>query len=113
MLNNELCERIQTVPLGVKVRKWTLRDDNNSHYHSVVSLSDSPLYLELSWRLTAADPIQRVGLFRLNLPGLLQGGFIRHEPVDSLGSGIRFRIVRDGGHFYVQVNQDGPRILMA
>ena len=96
------------------MRRWTLRADNNSHHHGVVSISESPLYLELSWRETAADPVKRVGTFRLNLPGLLQGGTIRWEPKDSSGPEVRLRIVRgDGGKFYTQVNQDGPRISLA
>jgi hypothetical protein len=113
MINHDLCEPVRAAPNGANVRSWTLRNDNNSHHHGVVNISESPLYLELSWRLTAADLVSRVGLFRLNLPGLLQGGFIRWEPVNSSGPEVRLRIVRADGHFFVQVNQNGPRILIA
>lgn len=112
MTNHDLCEPVQVVSAGAKVRKWTLREDNKSHYHGVVRLDDSPLYLELFWRRTDESPMHRVGLFRLNLPGLLQGGYIRYEPADSSGPEVRLRIVRAEGQFFVQVKQDGPRILM-
>ena len=96
------------------MRRWTLLNDNNSHHHGVVNIPDSPLYLELSWRETAKDPVERVGTFKLILLGLLQGGFIRWEPKDSSRPEVRLRIVRAwDGKYYVQVNQEGPRMLMA
>jgi hypothetical protein len=95
-------------------RAGTLRDDNNSHHHGIVRLSESPLYLDLSWRLTAADPPQRVGVFRFDLVALLRAGCIRSESADSDGTDVRLRIVRaKDGDFYVQANQDSPRILLA
>lgn len=106
MNNYDLCEPVPTIPPGAHVRKWTLRNDNNSHHHGVVKLKESPLYLEFSWRQSAADPVMWVGVFRLNLPGLLQGGYIRYEPVNSIGPKVRLRVVRAiDGKFYVQVNQ--------
>jgi hypothetical protein len=101
-------------PPGSHVRNWTLRNDNHGHHHGVVSLSESPLYLHLSWRRTAANAPHRVGTFRLNLSQLLQGGYVRADPADSSGTDVRLRIVRaDDGRFYVQANDDGPRRLLA
>lgn len=114
MKNRNLCLAVHDALHGARIRRWTLRDDNNSHHHGVVRLSESPFYLELSWRRTAIDPAQRVGTFRLNLPDLLRGGYIRPDPADSLGTDVRLRIVRsDDGSFYVQANHDGPRVLLA
>jgi predicted aspartyl protease len=71
------------------------------------------MYLGLSWRETDQDAVTRVGLFRLDLPGLLKERYIRWEPKDSSGPEVRVRVIRTGdGHFYLQVNQDGPRVLM-
>ena len=112
MTNHDLCVSVQSIPPEANTRKWTLRADNQNHYHGVVNVSESPLYLELFWRLTAADPVKKVGTFRLNLPGLLQGGYIRCEPANSSGPEVRFRIIRADGHFYVQVNQNRPCILL-
>lgn len=113
MQNLNLCQRVETIPDGAKTRRWVLNDATNSNYHSVVHLGESPLYLHFSWRHSSQDSIQFVGIFRLDLPGLLQHGYVRTEPKDSYGPEIRLRIVRArDGDFYIQVNQDGPRLLL-
>lgn len=113
MKNINLCQHIEKIPPGVKTRKWVLNDSTNSNFHNIVHLSESHLYLHFSWRRTARDPIQFVGIFRLDLPGLLQYGYVRPEPKDGFGPEIRLRIVRArDGDFYIQVNQDGPRLRM-
>jgi hypothetical protein len=70
------------------------------------------LYLYLSWRETALHPRKNVGLFCLNLPQLLSGGYVRFDPEDSAGPFVRLRIVRDGGAFYIQVNEAGKPLPM-
>jgi len=113
MQNINLCQRVETIPPGAKTRKWVLNDATNYHYHGVVRLEESPLYLQFSWRHSSNDQIQFVGVFELDLPGLLHYGYVRPEPKDSYGPGIRLRIVRArDGDFYIQVNQDGLRLLM-
>jgi hypothetical protein len=110
MQNHILCEVVQDIPRGAKRCRWTFRADNDGHYHRIVSLSKSPLYLKLHWRRTKTDAVKPVGVFRLDLDGLLREGYIRHEPKGSHGSEVRVRIVRhDDGSFYVQTNRDGPR----
>lgn len=114
MENHNLCEAVRDIPPGAARRCWTLRADNHGHHHGRVRLSECPLYLELQWRPTAEDTVQRVGVFRLDLTGLLRGGFIRPDPADSHGPDARLRIVRaDDGNFYVQTNERGPRLLLA
>ena len=106
-----LCQAMTRVPPGVRVRSWTLRQDDHAHFHNMVSLRESPLYLELSWRPSVSGRARRVGLFKLNLAGLLQGQYIRHDPVGSDGVYLRLRVVRaDDGLFYIQARGDGPRI---
>lgn len=113
MVNHDLCEPVQTAPIGAKIKQWTLRVDNNSHHHGVVRIDESPLYLELSYRLTATSPVKRVGLFRLNLPGLLRDGYIRFEPANASGPELRLRIIRSvDGVFFIQVNQKSPSLQM-
>lgn len=113
MRDSNLCQKVQQAPVGAKIRKWVLNDATNSNYHSVVKVNESPLYLHLSWRRSAKNPVQFVGIFRLDLAGLLQYGFVRPEPKDSYGPEIRLRIKRErDGDFYIQVNQDGPRLVM-
>lgn len=114
MKSPDMCVVLQAPSLGARLRQWTLREDNNSHHHGIVRLSESPLDLDLSWRSTAADTRQRVGVFRLDLVALLRAGCIRSEPSGSEQADVRLRIVRakDGG-FYIQARQDSPRILLA
>jgi hypothetical protein len=80
MHDSTLCQKIHQVPTGAKTCKWVLNDATNSNYHGVVNVNESPLYLHLSWRRSAKDPIKFVGIFRLDLTGLLQNGFVRPEP---------------------------------
>lgn len=112
-MNREFCTAVDSTPSGAHIRRWTLRDDNHGHHHGVVSLSKSPLYLDPSWRRTASDPLKKVGTFRLDLAELLPDGYIRYDPLGSSGPHVRLRIVRADGHFYVQVNDLGPRVLLA
>ena len=111
MHDSTLCQKVHQSPTGAKMRKWVLNDSTNSNFHNVVNLQESPLYLHLSWRRSAKDPIQFVGIFRLDLPGLLHYGYVRPEPKDSYGPEIRLRIMRArDGDFYIQVNQNKPRL---
>jgi hypothetical protein len=109
-----LCETVAETPRGARVRRWTLREDNQAHFHGVVHLTESPLYLELSWRRNVVGQVKCVGLFRLDLHGLLKRGYIRHDPVDSDGSELRLRTVRAAdGLFYIQARHDGPRLRLS
>lgn len=76
-------------------------------------LSESPLYLDLSWRQTVADPVRHVGVYRLDLTGLLREGYIRPERKSSGGLDVRLRIFRaDDGSFYVQKKRREEGLLM-
>jgi hypothetical protein len=112
-MHGSLCTAVASVPNNVSSRAWTLRDDNHSHYHSVVRIAESPLYLTLHWRESQDTPVLPVGVFKLDLQGLLAGGYIREEPVGSAGSDVRLRIIRDpAGGFYIEAKQEGPRLRM-
>jgi len=120
MENQNLCEVVQDIPPGVVPRRWNQRADyrcaGGSHWHSRgVRLSESPLYLELNWHKTAADPVQRVGFFRLDLNGLLRNGYIRLDKPDRHGAAcVRLRVFRaDDGSFYVQTKQGKPKLFIA
>jgi hypothetical protein len=106
----EVCMAVHSAPPGVRTRRWTLRDDNRCHHHGIVSLSESPLYLELSWRPTAANAAQRVGTFLLDLDALLRAGCILAQSSDKRAD-VRLRITRaEDGNFYIQATATGPRI---
>lgn len=107
----ELCAAADHVPAGASHRRWTLRVEHHGYYHNVVRVGESPLYLDLSWRMTKTTQVKRVGLFCLDLHGLLRHGFIRRER--GTASGVRVRVVRaEDGQFYIQAREDGPRLRM-
>jgi hypothetical protein len=109
------CELAQEIPPGVKLHIWKPRANHRcaggSHWHANVKLSERPYYLDLYWRKTADDPVQRVGVFRLDLIGLLRDGYIRSESKDSQSSDVRLRFFRsDDGNIYVQTKQGKPKL---
>jgi hypothetical protein len=104
----QLCVRVR-VGAQNAMRDWTLRADNQNHHHGVVRLSESPLTLALSWKRTIADKSQAVGTFRLDLPGLLAGGYLRREGGSE--DAVRLRIVRtDEGSFWIECRNGAPRL---
>jgi hypothetical protein len=106
-----LVERVGAVPAGERIRTWTLRDDNQQHYHGVVSVRESPLLLRLRWRHSAASPIHDVGIFRLHLRALLAEDYIRPEEADGDDDWLRVRFVRAADYrIYIQWRGDMPAL---
>ena len=73
---SELVERVASVPPNVPVRRWVLRDDNRQQYEGSVPLADDPAYLELRWKPSVRGQEQLVGVFRLHLARLADGGYV-------------------------------------
>jgi 5-methylcytosine-specific restriction endonuclease McrA len=118
MENQNLCEAVQNIPTGAAERHWTLhtyyRCAGGSHWHAKLKLSESPLYLELHWRRDRFGSVRRLGVFRLDLNGLLRDGFIRSEKSGENDPCVRLRVFRaDDGIFYVQTKQRGPKRFLA
>lgn len=106
-------ERVDQVPEGVKLSQFTLRDDNHQHYHRRVEIDRSPLIVKLDWRASAKSPIRPIGVFRLDLRSLLEGGYIRLErAMDPREVRIRFYRAPDG-FIYLQARNDSPRVRVA
>jgi hypothetical protein len=107
----ELVERVGSVPDDAPRRRWVLRDDNQRHFHGVVHLSESPLFVELLWKADARSREQLVGLYRLNLPALVSQGYARREREDESSDEIRLRFVRgERGVVLIQVRADEPAL---
>jgi hypothetical protein len=120
--NSYLCERVQSIPPGVKPHRWkpraSYRCTGGSHWHAKVMLSEHPYYLELYWRPTdvSSEQPKPLGVFRFDLNGLLRGDYIRSDKADKNGSAcVRLRIFRadSDGHFYVQTKEGEPRLFIA
>ena len=102
-------EKVSSFPPGVKVARWVIRDDNNQHYHGVVRLKDSPFLIELKWKPTSEGEEQLVGLYKLRLPELLAGDFVRFERENTVGDTLRLRFYRGvGGVILIQSRADRP-----
>lgn len=103
-------ERVDERVTGSR-RRWVLRDDNGQHFHGRVSLIEDPLLLELGWKADSRGREQLVGLYRLHLAQLLEGGYVRPESDSPGESEIRLRFYRgDRGVVYIQAKADQPAL---
>lgn len=106
---SSLVERVLSFPPGAKVARWVIRDDNQQHYHGVVSLADSPFLIELRWKPRSNGAEQLVGLYRLRLPELLAADFVRFEREGTAGDSVRLRFYRgEEGVVFIQSRADRP-----
>ena len=100
---------IRSVPPGARASSWTLRRDNRAHHHGVMTWHGGTAYLELAWRSTRGATARPVGMFALDLGGLLAGGFVRYEPAGTVGPRLRVRVVmRDDDSFALEVRPGTP-----
>jgi hypothetical protein len=108
--SGELVRRVETVPAGAKPRRFTLRDDNAQHYHRQMQIIESPVYIELAWRANAKSQVHYLGVFRLDLRGLLSAGYIRPER-PNWEDEVRVRFYRATNRMiYLQVKQGSPAL---
>ena len=104
---------LDAIPVGARDLRFTLRDDNQQHYHRCVPMAQSPLVVRLAWRASAEAGIHPIGQFQLDLPVLLRLGYIRLEqPGDP--SRVRVRFFRAGdGMIYLQSRAGAARLAVA
>ena len=108
--SDELVRRVESAPAGVKPRRFTLRDDNAQHYHRQMEIIESPVFVQLAWRANAKSQVHSLGIFRLDLRGLLSAGYIRTERPD-LENEVRVRFYRaSNGLIYLQVKHGSPAL---
>lgn len=104
-----LAEALESFPPNAYPRQWVLRDDNRQHYHGVVRLSQSPLYVELRWKPSINGPEQLVGRYHLHLAELLAANYVRFECEGEPGDEIRLRFFRgSGGVILIQTRAARP-----
>lgn len=93
-------------------RRWVLNGDKGCH-HGRIRLDESPISLNLWFKENGLSDATEVGSFALDLHELLEGGYIRYDPVDSKGPNVRVRVVHGSNErFYVQVRNGTPRFLL-
>lgn len=102
-----LVNKVDAVPDGFKCHRWTLNAVKRKDHHGKVHLNESPFYLHLFWMDSEIENPHEAGIFKLDLKGLLDADYIRHDPVHSAGNDLRLRIVRDSRGFNIQTNGNG------
>lgn len=108
--HHHLAQRVEALPPGATARRWVIRDDNQRHHHGVLPLSANPAFIELHWKPDERGREQLVGLFRLDLPRLLEEGYVRLEREDDPGE-VRLRFLRgDRGVVLIQARADAPAL---
>jgi DNA recombination-dependent growth factor C len=92
-------------------RSWTLNDRVNQHYFARVRLDEAPLRLCLHWKRDDHSPKQLVGAYELNLRQLLDGGFVRRAPAQTVQNDeIILRFQREGRKIQLAVNRHSPAL---
>jgi uracil-DNA glycosylase len=104
---DNLARRVDDSHVADVRRDWTGNDDSARNHHSVVLLSESPLRLRLSWKRGRTGKAQFIGVFDLNLPGLLAAHHVRLEPGETNAIRLRFYHGTDEV-IYIQVNSQSP-----
>lgn len=105
-----LVNKVDAVPDGLKCHQWTLNAVNRKDHYGKVRLDESPFYLHLFCMDSEIEDPHEVGIFKLDLKGLLDEGYIRHDPVHSAGTDLRLRIVSDSRGFHIQTNGNGDGV---
>ena len=90
-------------------RNWTGNDESDRNHHGIVPLIESPLRLRLSWRKSSMDSAYLIGVFDLDLQGLLRAGYIRPEPRSAKEVRLRFYHRLDNV-IYIQVKKKEPAL---
>jgi len=107
MSEGKLVRRIEGPEVSGGKRDWTGNDESARNHNSVVRLSESPLRLRLSWKRGPNDQARLIGVFDLDLPGLLAARHVRLEP--SAPNSVRLRFFHGTDEvIYIQVNSQTP-----
>lgn len=105
-----LLQQIEVAPSNVRPKQFTLRDDNEQHYHRQMRITESPVYINLSWKATKNSQVYNLGIFRLDLKKLLAAGYIRLEK-EGYEDDVRVRFYRaNNGMIYLQTKLGNPAL---
>jgi hypothetical protein len=60
----------------------------------------------VSWKTSAKEQARFRGCYRLDLKGLLDGGYLKRDPDGSL----RLKIQHEGGDLFIRRTKQGPMV---
>jgi hypothetical protein len=104
-----LADHVEESAMPPVHRSWTGNDTSQREQHERVRVVETPLFLHLSWRRDRKSPPVHVADLRLDLPGLLAGGYVRED-----GPGhVRLRFFHeDDGTICIQTRSSEPRLVV-
>ncbi len=92
-------------------RTWTGNDVTARNHHGPVNLDESPLTIGLKWRKSPKHAAISVGVFKLDLSGLLKAGYVREEKTRGM---VRLRFWHGPDNLiYIQVNSESRKLPVA
>ena len=100
-----LVRRLQNSDVSEIDRDWTGNDESARQHHGRVSLNASPLKLRLSWKHSPKDSSHLIGIYELDLRGLLEAAYVRVKPKTENENRLRFYHGHDN-LIYIQVNSN-------
>lgn len=100
---------VSSLPPGERAHRFTLRNDNQGHYHRCMRVTGGPIYVDLYWRESKDSPVRPVALYCLDLRKLLSAGYIRLENEDRPGE-VRVRVTKTAYGFSIQASRWGPEL---
>jgi hypothetical protein len=104
-----LAPEVTHVPQGAKSRRWTLNAAASNDHYGKTRSNESHLYLKFRCRYAIDSAPDDIGIFKIDLKGLLENDFIRYDPKGSTGDDIRLRIALESGVFSVQINDKSSK----
>ena len=102
----ECCIPLSESDLRANHRSWVGNDWSQNRHHGIIPISQSPLDIRLGWKSSPGAPVKSIGCYRLNLPALLSGGYVRQEGPGT----IRLQFVHEGNGIYIRVREESPRL---
>jgi hypothetical protein len=100
----ECCIPLSESDLRASHRSWVGNDWSQNRHHGIIPISQSPLDIRLGWKSLPGAPVKSIGCYRLNLPALLSGGYVRQEGPGT----IRLQFVHEGNGIYIRVREESP-----
>jgi len=99
---------VNALPAGaVTEREWNFREDNNQHFYGDIPCNQEIITLTLNWKPDSHSPSRLVGKYQINLPLLLEKGFVQRG---SKGIKLRFQSTGDAIEIAIDRNSRTLRI---
>ncbi len=97
---------VKTLPNGTRTeREWNFREDNNQHFYGDIPYNQEIITLTLNWKPDALSPSKLVGKYQIDLPLLLEKGFVQEG-----SKGIKLRFQSTGDAIEIAIDRNSPTL---